>query len=70
MIEDDPNLGPDFLVGHSYFCPRRTDLDGTPPEAWYREVVATQVLPLLQEYWFEDGKKVDEARDRLLAGIA
>jgi 5-methylcytosine-specific restriction protein B len=70
LIKDDQNLGVNYLVGHSYFCPRQSDLDGIAPEAWYREVVLTQILPLLEEYWFDDGKKVDDARHRLLDGIA
>jgi 5-methylcytosine-specific restriction enzyme B len=52
------------------FVTCQSDLDGIAPEIWYREVVSTQILPLLEEYWFDDGKKVDDARHRLLDGIA
>jgi 5-methylcytosine-specific restriction protein B len=69
MIEGDPNLGVNYVVGHSYFCPRQPELDGIAAETWYREVVSTQILPLLEEYWFDDSKKVAEARHRLLDGI-
>jgi 5-methylcytosine-specific restriction protein B len=70
LIIDDPNLGENYLIGHSYFCARQLDIDGTAPEVWYREVVSTQVLPLLQEYWFDDGSKVQDARHRLLDGMS
>jgi len=69
MIADDRNLGENYLVGHSYFCPRRSDLEGGG-ERWYRETVLTQVVPLLSEYWFDDRDMVERATRRLLDGAA
>jgi 5-methylcytosine-specific restriction protein B len=69
MIEHDPHLGAQYLVGHSYLCPRPADLEGRPIEAWYQEAVMTQIVPLLEEYWFDDPRKVEEARLRLLDGM-
>jgi 5-methylcytosine-specific restriction enzyme B len=61
---DTKNLGAGYQIGHSFFCPR----DGAiADEAWYRRVVQSEIVPLLQEYWFDDDKKVDEQRAALLA---
>lgn len=69
-IEQDPHLGANYLVGHSYLCPRAADLDGHSAKDWYRGTVATQILPLLEEYWFDDAKRLEEARRRLLGGFS
>lgn len=65
IIEDDTkNLGPGYRIGHSYFCPRagiRAD------ELWYRRVVESEIVPLIQEYWFDNEQKVNDHRALLLA---
>jgi hypothetical protein len=48
---DLKNLGPGFEIGHSYFVP--TDDDESLDEDWFREIVRSQVEPLLHEYWFD-----------------
>jgi len=50
-IADDPELGPDFAVGHSYFCAPPAN----PKEAaeWLRLVFEQEIGPLLAEYWRE-----------------
>lgn len=61
---DTKNLGPGYQIGHSYFCPA----DGvTPDDAWFKRVVDSEIVPLLQEYWLDDGKKVQQQRDALLS---
>lgn len=47
-IENDPNLGSGFRIGHSYFCDCNTD------SLWYENVIKYEVAPLLEEYWFDD----------------
>jgi hypothetical protein len=60
---DIKNLGPGYRIGHSYFCPR----DGmVPDEAWYRRVIESEIVPLIQEYWFDDEQKVQDHRAALL----
>jgi 5-methylcytosine-specific restriction protein B len=56
VIAEDPNLGPGFQVGHSFFCPAEEE---TPDEQWYDEVITREIAPLLREYWFDS---LDEAR--------
>lgn len=58
-------LGKQFRVGHSYVTPtRRLAPDET--RAWFKVVVETEIAPLLEEYWFDDAKRVDKERDALL----
>ena len=61
---DTKNLGPSYQIGHSYFCPR----DGIrPDDAWFRRVVDSEIVPLLQEYWLDDDRKVRQQWDALLS---
>ena len=57
-IEDDPELGPGFQIGHSYFVPE--DGEGIS-EARYTHIVDTQIAPLLREYWFDSPNDVEKA---------
>ena len=53
----DKNLGPGFLIGHSYFCPpngERVD------DKWIDDVFDLEIAELLREYWADD-EKVNEA---------
>ena len=59
LIADDPQLGRGFLIGHSYFC-------APPPgdhDAWLDDVVRFELLPLLEEYWFDAPERLASARD-------
>ena len=64
-ISADPNLGPQFRIGHSYVTPNSTVED---PDAWFRHVVSTEIAPLLEEYWFDSPETAGEARRNLLEG--
>ena len=67
-ISADTNLGPQFRIGHSYVTPP----SGTPIDdgrKWFRQVVETEIGPLLDEYWFEAPDKAEQARQRLLEGF-
>lgn len=62
-IREDSELGAGFEIGHSYFVPgAETD----PTERWYRNIVETQIEPLLREYWFDTPDKAAEAARTLL----
>ena len=61
--EDRANLGPGYRIGHSFFVPPM-GFEFEP--GWYRRVVETEILPLLDEYWFDDPDKVDSWRHQLL----
>lgn len=56
-IRNDSSLGKGFEIGHSYFAPEDvTVID----DAWVRNVIEYEIIPLIEEYWFDDDKKVDE----------
>jgi MoxR-like ATPase len=62
---DKTNLGLGFCIGHSFFVPNSADeqLD----EEWYQRVMETEIIPLLEEYWFDNPTRAKEWNDRLLA---
>ena len=64
IAADTKNLGPGYQIGHSYFCPGN---DIKPDENWYRRVIESEIVPLIQEYWFDNEQKVKEQRSALLA---
>ncbi len=68
VIADDASLGPQFRVGHSYVTPPSGTSINDARE-WFRQVVDTEIGPLLDEYWFDDLDKSQTARRRLLDGI-
>lgn len=48
IISKDELLGPGFMIGHSYFCTKsitNKTLD---------EIVNYEIIPLLDEYWYDD----------------
>ena len=65
-IADDPNLGLQFRIGHSFVTPNDKIPDASD---WFRQVVETEIGPLLDEYWYDDRDKALEERNRLLSGI-
>lgn len=62
-IEQDPSLGKGFCIGHSYFCGQEA-----VSEDWMRDIVDFDILPMLEEYWFDDP---DELRrwENVLHGV-
>lgn len=67
-ITDDSTLGPQFRIGHSYVTPA-LDAEIKDPQAWFTQVVETEIGPLLDEYWFDNQPKATKERDKLLAHL-
>jgi 5-methylcytosine-specific restriction protein B len=65
-ISDDSLLGPAYQIGHSFFIPLGNDFSQLG-EAWYRQVVETEIRPLLLEYWYDAPDKAESATENLLA---
>jgi 5-methylcytosine-specific restriction protein B len=65
-IAEDTQLGPAFRIGHSFFCPAGKDFSELD-EGWYRDVVETEIGPLLGEYWHDSPDKAASAVEQLLA---
>jgi 5-methylcytosine-specific restriction enzyme B len=64
-ITTDVNLGPGFQIGHSFFVPSAS-LDSADDD-WYRQIIETEIQPLLEEYWLEDTSRVTAEVKKLLA---
>lgn len=64
-IKEDPLLGENYQLGHSYFCPKGdnfAELDAI----WYRGILQTEIAPLLKEYWFDNPQRADDVIGKLL----
>lgn len=55
-IADDPALGKGFRIGHSYLCVPEDEEYSTE---WLQSVVLYDIIPTLQEYWFDDPAKAE-----------
>jgi 5-methylcytosine-specific restriction protein B len=66
-IAADSRLGKAFRIGHSYVTPSQS-LEGRSSRDWFAEVVATELRPLLHEYWFDAPEVAEREANRLLEG--
>jgi 5-methylcytosine-specific restriction protein B len=67
-ISTDSTLGAQFKIGHSYVTPAfSTTIDDA--QEWFKQVVSTEIGPLLDEYWFDDLDRSRKAQDVLIAGM-
>jgi 5-methylcytosine-specific restriction protein B len=67
QIAADARLGKPFCIGHSYVTPpHRLAPDGT--KRWFEQVVETELVPLLDEYWFDAPEESRKATARLMQG--
>ena len=60
-IKKDDSLGDGFRIGHSYFCGQDSCTD-----EWMKSVVYYDIIPMLQEYWFDDKQKVQHWENNLI----
>ena len=67
-ISDDRSLGPQFRIGHSVVIPTPGTLTRNQGE-WFKEVVETEIGPLLDEYWFDDVNAANNAKSQLLSEL-
>ena len=58
-ISADSSLGKGFCIGHSYFCLENCE------EKILRSIVDYDILPMLEEYWFDNPEKVEEWKNNL-----
>ncbi len=64
IAADTMNLGRGYCIGHSFFTPQA---QGEYGPTWLRKILETEILPLLDEYWFDQPDKVAHWTERLLA---
>ena len=62
VICADTSLGEGFAIGHSYFCGLKQNAELNKK---IEEIVRYDVIPMLEEYWFDDQKTLKEQTDRL-----
>ena len=67
-ISDDRSLGPQFRIGHSVVIPTPGTLTRNQVE-WFKEVLETEISPLLDEYWFDDVNAANNAKSQLLSEL-
>ncbi len=65
-ISKAPGLGKSYCVGHSFVTPAKT-IDN--PKRWFRQIVETEIGPMLDELWFDDESRSREAKEKLLEGF-
>lgn len=53
----DPNLGSNYMIGHSFFTPHTKVEDS---DAWVKRIFNSEIKPMLQEYWFDDMARAEE----------
>ena len=66
-IAADSRLGKAFQIGHSYVTPTQSLADRSSRD-WFAEVVASELRPLLHEYWFDAPNDAEREANRLLEG--
>lgn len=66
-IAEDPALGAGFVVGHSYLA---KPTNAEPDDSWLFSVVEDELVPLLEEYWFDEPAKAEEWATKLRAAVA
>ena len=62
-ITKDSSLGKGFCIGHSYFCGQDECSD-----EWMQSVVEYDILPMLEEYWFDEPTKLQKWQN-ILRGV-
>ncbi len=67
QIAADARLGKQFRIGHSYVTPSYS-LEGGDTKKWFKQVVETEIGPLLDEYWFDAPNEAQKACERLIQG--
>ena len=65
VIADDPELGPDFEIGHSYFC--QPPAQPAMAADWLHLIFEQEIGPLLADYWREQPATAAAQLRKLLA---
>lgn len=65
-IRGDNSLGRGFEIGHSYFIP---DVNTVIDNDWVSNVVEYEIIPLIEEYWFDDNDKANTWKNNLNKAI-
>lgn len=76
-IEQDSSLGKGFLIGHSYLASVPVPASGEAGVDWLSDfngwldaVILYDLMPLLEEYWYDEEQKKEEWTQRLLTHVS
>lgn len=64
FISKDESLGDGFQIGHSYLCTKEEVTD-----QWLYSVVKYELIPLLNEYWFDEQSKIEQWSKKLCGAL-
>lgn len=65
-IRKDSSLGKGFEIGHSYFAPEdKSVID----DEWVHNVVEFEIIPLLEEYWFDNDEESEKWKQALYQAL-
>lgn len=56
-------LGEDFIIGHSYFIEKKENIP--KGKEWFEEVVKYEIIPMIEEYFFDDDGSIEEIKNIL-----
>ena len=60
-IAEDASLGDGFCIGHSYFCGQIAC-----SKEWLEQVIKYDIIPMINEYWFDNKSKAEKWAGELL----
>ncbi|WP_300269194.1 AAA family ATPase [Microbacterium sp.] len=66
-IADDAALGSGFAIGHSFLS---RPVESEEDDGWLHSVVEDELIPLLDEYWFDEPAKAEQWSAELRAAVA
>jgi 5-methylcytosine-specific restriction protein B len=65
-ISEDPALGAGFAIGHSFLSLSSDDI---ADDEWLSSVVEDELVPLLDEYWFDEATTANEWAEKLRGAV-
>ena len=63
IILNDDSLGEGFEIGHSYFCSYKSG----DQKKWFENVIKYEIIPLIDEYWFDDKELASQYQNMILS---
>lgn len=68
-ISNDSALGEGFCIGHSFFCELDSDNTAEEIKADLESIVENEIIPLLEEYWFDERENIKMWNEKLRSAL-
>lgn len=68
-ITNDSALGEGFCIGHSFFCELDSNNTAEEIKADLESIVENEIIPLLEEYWFDERENIKMWNERLRSAL-